>query len=124
MSEPTVIPIVTRLPAAPRGSARQAWVERLQRFAESGLTPAQFCAQEAVSLPNFYAWRRRLNTDRPADVTPATNRPDPTLLSVSLAPQHAPVEVVLPSGVVLRVGPDADAATLRGLLHLLGVLPC
>jgi hypothetical protein len=43
-----------------RASVRQLWVERLARFPTSGLTPAQFCAHEGVSLPSFYSWKRRL----------------------------------------------------------------
>jgi hypothetical protein len=43
-----------------RTFTREVWAERLARFPDSGLPPAQFCALEAVSLPSFYAWRRRL----------------------------------------------------------------
>ena len=34
------------------------------------------------------------------------------------------VELVLPTGAVLRIGAGADEATLASLLRLLGVLPC
>jgi hypothetical protein len=44
MSEAIACPPVTQPVVTPRGSARQTWLERLQRFATSGLTPAQFCA--------------------------------------------------------------------------------
>jgi hypothetical protein len=124
MSEPIASPTVARAPAAPRGSARQAWAQRLQRFADSGLRPAQFCAQEGVSLPNFYAWRRRLNTETPRTTTSASDRPGPTLLPVRLAPQQAPLELVLPSGALVRIAADTDIAALHRLLQLLGVLPC
>ncbi len=48
---------------------RDAWSERLERFAHSGLTPAQFCAQENLSLPSFYSWRR-LAADTNTQQTP------------------------------------------------------
>src|SRR5262249_53925993 len=33
-------------PARPRAATRQLWVERLDRFARSGLAPTQFCAAD------------------------------------------------------------------------------
>jgi hypothetical protein len=36
------------------------WRERLARFARAGTTVVQFCVDEGVSTPSFYAWRRRL----------------------------------------------------------------
>lgn len=39
---------------------RTLWRERLARFALGGVTVAAFCSAEGVSVPTFYAWRRRL----------------------------------------------------------------
>jgi hypothetical protein len=36
------------------------WRERLARFARAGTSVVRFCADEGVSTPVFYAWRRRL----------------------------------------------------------------
>lgn len=36
------------------------WLDRLNRFAESGLKVAEFCQREQVSVPSFYQWKRRL----------------------------------------------------------------
>jgi transposase len=119
MSEATATTTLPRPAPTPRGHARQSWSERLRRFADSGLSPAQFCAQEGVTLPSFYAWRRRLQA-----ATPDAEPLGPTLLPVRLAPAAAPLELVLPGGVILRVGSDCDPAALRQLLQLLGVLPC
>jgi hypothetical protein len=43
-----------------RAATRELWMDRLARFPASGLTVAQFCAIEAVSLHSFYFWKRRL----------------------------------------------------------------
>jgi hypothetical protein len=104
--------------AAPRSRAacRQAWVERLARFAASGQTAAQFCAAEGVAVASLYHWKRRLAAPAP----PAA----PRLLPVRLAPAAAPLELLLPSGAILRVGPGADPDALATLLRLLGVPPC
>lgn len=112
-----------------RVAVRQAWVERLTRFHASGLTPAQFCAHEGVSLASFYAWKRRLaaTADVPAD---GRARPDadadagPRLLPVRLAAPHHAVELVLPGGTVLRLGPGCDLAFVRALLDTLGGASC
>src|SRR5262245_13737711 len=92
---------------APRSRAftRDVWLDRLARFPSSGLTVAQFCAVEAVSVPSFYAWRRRLAADAAADATPHDHAADggPRLLPVRLAAAAAAVELVLPTGAVLRL---------------------
>src|SRR5947199_319176 len=62
MAEAVIPATAPTQPPRSRAATRQAWVERLARFPDSGLSPAQFCAQEGVSLPSFYAWKRRLAT--------------------------------------------------------------
>ena len=112
--------------SAPRGhrpnpDLQQRWLQRLQRFHRSGLTVAAFCQQEGVSVPSFYAWKRRLRTpspDRPA----TTPRFVPVRLGSPTA--SAPVELLLPSGCVLRLSAVCDRTWLRDLLDLLGVTPC
>jgi hypothetical protein len=37
-----------------------AWLKRLKRFGRSGLTVAQFCDGERVSVASFYYWRQKL----------------------------------------------------------------
>jgi hypothetical protein len=105
-----------------RALTREVWVERLARFPTSGLTAAQFCAVEAVSLPSFYSWKRRLA----AQATPLEQTPDrgPRLLPVRLAPPAATVELVLPTGTVLRLPPGSDLAWVRSLVAVLGGDSC
>jgi transposase len=126
MSEPAVAPTEAVFSPRSRGAARQLWVERLARFSASGLRPAEFCAQEGVSLPSFYSWKRRLGAEgRPAD-TRATDdpAPGPRLLPVRLGAAPAPVELVLPGGTVLRIPPGCDPAFVRSLVGALGDPPC
>ena len=42
------------------GETERLWRDRVERQAVSGLSIRQFCAQERISPPSFYAWRRRL----------------------------------------------------------------
>ena len=110
------------IPAPPRTRAavRQAWIDRLARFDSAGLSTAQFCAAEGVSLASFYLWKRRL-TEQPSSNPSAPDAP--RLLPVRLA-AATPLELLLPGGAVLRVGPGADPEALACLLRLLGILPC
>ena len=113
---------------APRSRAftREVWLDRLARFPDSGLTVPQFCAIEAVSVPSFYAWRRRLAAQglpEPAPPDAGAGR-GPRLLPVRLAPPAAAVELVLPTGAVLRLPPGCDLAWVRSLVAALGDAPC
>jgi transposase-like protein len=105
----------------PDRATRQRWQQRLQRFRQSGLSVADFCAQEHVSPASFYAWRRRLQH---APTPPAADAPRLVPVRLVTPPASAPVELLLPSGVMLRLSPDTDLLWLRQLLPLLGVAPC
>jgi transposase len=122
MSDVLTAPPPPRPTPRSRAFTREVWVERLARFPDSGLTPAQFCAVEAISLPSFYAWRRRLATEA-ADADP-TGDPPPRLLPVRLQPAAAAVELVLPTGAVLRLPPGCDLAWVRSLVATLGGSSC
>jgi hypothetical protein len=110
----------------PRAATRQAWVERLARFSASGLSPAPFCTQEGISLPSFYAWKRRLATAAldPATAAPPAAEAGPRLLPVRLPAPAAAPGLVLPGGAVLRLPPGADLAWVRSLVEALGGVPC
>jgi hypothetical protein len=113
-------------PARSRAANRQAWVERLARFPHAGLSPAQFCAHEGVSLPSFYSWKRRLAAAALGPATEPATAEDhgPRLLPVRLQAPGAAVELVLPSGAVLRIPPGCDLALVRSLVQALGGASC
>jgi hypothetical protein len=126
MSELALAPTVPAPSPRPRAASRHAWVERLARFASSGLRPAAFCAREGVSLPSFYQWKRRLAAETAADTTESPGSPDPTprLLPVRLPVPGGAVELVLPGGVTLRIPPGCDLAWVRCLVEALGGISC
>jgi hypothetical protein len=116
----------TRPGRRPDPAVRSLWEQRLCAFERSGLSPSAFCARERLSLPSFYSWRRRLR-EQPPGLT--ARRPDPAsaelpFLPIHLAPAAPPVEVLLPSGPVLRLAPGCDLAFVRSLVEALGELPC
>ena len=99
-------------------ATRQLWVERLERFGRANQTVAQFCAAEGVSVPSFYVWKRTL-AERTTSVPP-------TLVPIRLthSPAAPPIEVVFPSGTVLRLPADYSPQHLATLVHALEVRPC
>src|SRR5262245_9974878 len=99
----------------PDPATTERWQQRLHRFARSGLTVAAFCAREGLAPATFHAWKRRVRDA-------AAPRFVPVRLTKPAA--AAPVELVLPSGCVLRLAPGCDPAWVRQLLDLLGVPPC
>jgi hypothetical protein len=105
----------------PDPAVRQLWQKRLDRFRRSGLTITAFCDCEGISTASFYVWRRRLQHD----ATPAT-ADAPRLVPIRLVtpPASAPIELLLPSGCVLRLSSDCNLPLLQQLLTLLGVEPC
>jgi hypothetical protein len=69
------------------------WQERLSRFDKWHATVAQFCADEGISQPSFYHWRRKLRG--PAmQPTPIVNVAAARFVPVAL---HAPPDT--PDGV-------------------------
>jgi transposase len=115
------------VPAVPAASGRdpaatrRRWAERLERFRRSGQTITQFCAAEGVSPPSFYAWRRTL-----ADAAPSPEPVRTTLVPIRLTPSPtgSPIEVVFPSGTVLRFPFDARPEVLAALVHAVEARPC
>ena len=99
----------------PDPTLQRLWRQRLQRFERSGLSVVAFCAKEGVSVPSFYAWRRRLRMP----VEQAAR-----LVPVRLFPGAAPVELVLPGGLVLRLQPGCDLDFVRSVVATLGERPC
>ena len=70
MSEVVAAPPPVSRSVRSRAATRELWLDRLVRFPASGLTVAQFCAIEAVSVPSFYSWRRRLAAEANTPAAP------------------------------------------------------
>ena len=81
------------------------WHRRLARHSTGGLSVAEFCSREGITVPSFYYWRRRLAAaPSPAPVNP------PLFIPLRLedtrpgGPPSSPgsVELELPHQVRLR----------------------
>ncbi len=105
----------------PDPATRQRWQQRLDRYRKSDLTVASFCKREGISTASFYTWRRRLSAD---STLPAADTSRLVPVRLVTPATDAPVELLLPSGIILRLTSDANVVWLRQLLGLLGVNPC
>jgi hypothetical protein len=114
-----------------RGKER-FWRRLLRRWRGSGRTVRGFCAEQGVSEPTFYAWRRTIATrdqeagpQQPARLRTGAprGRGRPAFVPVQVRPTTA-LEVVLGGGRLVRVPAGFDPATLRQLLAVLEEPPC
>jgi hypothetical protein len=106
------------MPRSIDSAKRQQWSERLLRFATSGQTIAVFCQSEAVSVPSFFQWRRKLATTADND---AMVSPRHAFVPVRIT-SAAEVEVQLPNGTRIRLT-GSDSALIDTVITAAGRLP-
>ena len=86
------------------GNSASAWRQRLQRYSGSGLTVTAFCSKENVSVPSFYAWKKKLNVDASNGASSRGETSGPAFRAVSLVETAPVMSARLPGGVQLEVG--------------------
>jgi hypothetical protein len=106
-----------------RGSSRikvQQWAERLERFARSGLTVAQFCQDESVSVPSFYQWKKKLADQASQPSSPAKSSPSAFRAVDLIPPSQSATTVRLANGIEIELGGDLRVvqAVVKQLLEL------
>jgi putative hemolysin len=98
------------------------WRERIRRQAQSGLTIAQFCAHEHLSVASFHYWKRRLRlvelANRPPRVAPPAFLPVTVRVVDHACDAPMPIEADLPNGIRLRI----PTANQRLASHLVRVV--
>jgi len=119
-------------------ATRQEWVKRIERWQDSGLTAKEFAAE--IDVPptslSYWKWKLRQENKTPAAATteivakhrtPRAPRSAPAPRFLELVSQPSPqvvdvalLEVVLRSGVVVRVPTQFDESALRRVVTLLG----
>jgi hypothetical protein len=76
----------------------EEWTSRLARYEGANETVARFCHREGVSVPSFYAWKKKLGQSPPSSVEAS-----PRFLPVQITPD-APVSARRET--VVRLGRD------------------
>lgn len=86
----------------------------LAAWSASGLSRQEFAEKHGIHEQRLYNWQRRLAEASPGNDVQFRELAAP---AVSVDPR---LEVVLPSGVLLRVPPSFDASAVARLLEMLG----
>ncbi len=101
----------------------ERWRTTFAMWRSSDLSVAAFCRSRELNLSTFYRWRKILDDlDRPL-ATRSDPQPSLAFVPVRVIPD-AVVEVILRSGVQLRVPLSADASQVARLVQALGASPC
>jgi hypothetical protein len=110
-------------------TSREEWAKRVERWRDSGLTAAEYAAELGINGHSLSWWKWRL-AGKPAKRGP-TRRSSSRRPPVSVAPspltflemtppvQREPLEIVLPTGIRIRVPSDFDVGALGRLLGVL-----
>src|SRR5262249_4479671 len=101
----------TAMARTPDLKLHASWRRRLRRNAGSGLTIAQFCAHEGLSVATFHSWKHRLRIIDLANPLPALPAPPPFLPVTVRGAEHRlaeslPIVADLPDGIRLRIPTD------------------
>jgi len=103
----------------------RSWRKVIREASRSGVSIREFCRRRRLKERQFYVWQRRLQEGRRMNhgqdgAGPATF----ALVSEEPGPLAAGLELVLPSGMRLRIGRGVDATTLRAVLAVVHPEPC
>src|SRR5262245_37924059 len=97
----------------------QFWRETVAAWQKSGLSVRAFCRRRGVPQPNFHAWRRTL---RKRDAERSAAQP------TAFVPLHVVAEarwdIVLPTGLVVRVPATTEAGAVATLVAALRAVSC
>ena len=118
-----------------RSLTADRWRDLIRQQRRSGLSIAAFCAEHDVAVSTYFVWRRKVEAgDAPTppafvELTPAIERSTAVAATgaavATTAPArpgesaHAPIELLLPGGLILRVRQGFDAGTLRQMVEAL-----
>ena len=97
---------------------QRRWERLLREKQSSRQSVAAFCRARRIPVHQFYWWQRQLRYRKSARTSTKPSN-DATFVSVRV-PIHMPsIELVHPSGCVIRVATGVDARSLRNVLDAL-----
>ena len=98
----------------------QQWAERLERFAQSGLTVVQFCQDERVSQPSFYQWKKKLTEQASQPSLHAKSSPSAFRAVEVIPTSQSATTIRLVNGIEIELGGDLRVvqAVVKQLLEL------
>jgi hypothetical protein len=111
--------------AGKKSREKQAyWQEMLDRQAVSGLSIRQFCAEEGVSEPSFYQWRKKLRGSTKDGRPPMASRHrdsnnGPLFVPVKLLNSAPALEIIHPLGYRIQMTGEVNPVALRHVIETL-----
>jgi hypothetical protein len=97
----------------------QAWRDLIDTWKRSGQTINAFCRDRKLTRSNLDRWRRILNAE------PTRSKPSSSSSFVPLRVVAEPMaEVLMPSGIVVRLPLGAAADAVTRLLAAVGAASC
>jgi hypothetical protein len=110
-------------------TSREAWAKRVERWKDSGLSAKEYAAEVGINARSLSWWSWHLGTEKRGGLRPTRRRrrvavqpkaPAPITFVEMTAPSAAePLEVVLPSGIRIRVPVTVDTGMLARVLDVL-----
>ena len=102
---------------------RQEWSAWIEQWERSGLSGAEFCRRNELSVLRFYAWRRRLRPDsgRAASKLAVVGGTGP-FVALRFRDEATPcgIAVVFASGLRLELSSGFDSGELARAVQALG----
>jgi hypothetical protein len=101
------------------------WRDIMDRQADSGLSIRRFCANEGISQPSFYAWRRKIREQNGTDTRPrkSSRRMDEpgsaAFIPLKLLDSAGTLEVIHPLGCQVRISGVVNTIALKQVLGVL-----
>lgn len=110
--------------------SREVWAKRVERWRESGLRANEFAAEVGVNAATLAQWKYRLAAEARAEAPSPATAKAAAVSFVEVNAEAEPVaperpaaqstfEVVLPSGITVRVPSRFDAVALRRLVDVM-----
>jgi hypothetical protein len=98
---------------------RQFWQMVIETWQNSGMSVARFCKAEGLSEGAFYNWRKKLSHVASRKNESSQSSPSSFIKIALPDSEHAPIELELSSGNILRICFGADNKTLKSVLSAL-----
>jgi transposase-like protein len=114
------------MPRENRTERELRWQEIVNRQTESGSSIREFCANEGVSQPSFYAWRKKFRERENSGAHARKPRRSPDepknrglFVPLELVDSVETLEVAHPLGYRVRVMGDVNRNALRHVIEIL-----
>ncbi len=94
---------------------QQFWKKHIAAWKRSGLSQAEYCRKNDLSVKTFGYHKRRMAADKPQKIIPV---PQVVLPTESKLRTSVPIKLCLPGGLQIEIEPNFCQQTLKRLLEI------